>query len=428
MRITQGAELDLVSARLEAMRAAGASGEAVFSVPDEPEQEPAQASARRARDERDRDRDRGVERDHWVERPALAAAASVAVGGLAPPPAPADSAPVKLDREPGRSGVKGGERPGAAPAEGREGTDASGRSTGSTGSSGSSGSSGSTASPSAPASGAVGKAAPDRSTREPEVAAKVRAGDPLPLVDGAAPAKGVAPEAAASAARAPTEAVASAAAQAAVETVVTQAGASAAQAANAPGPKAATGEPALPGPRAGAKTPAASALPTVPGALPTVSQRQSDNGLTPVKASAPGAPLEGGDPLRARLQDALRSSINQRVMQESASGEVVLPGLGRVAVSARTADAAVAVEVHAAQAATARLLHASAGEIAADVIAADIPLSTLSFGSAGSWSQADPHAPPSERDWDPPGSTTDEMATAARPRAAVPAGRVRIVL
>lgn len=427
MRITQGTELDLVSARLEAMRAAGARGEAVFSVPDEPEQEPAQASARRARDEGERDRDRGVERDHGVERPALAAAASVAVGGLAPPPAPADSAPAKLDREPGRSGVKGGERPGAAPAEGREGTDASGRSTGSTGSSGSSGSGGSTASPRALASGAVMKAAPDRSAREPEVAAKVRAGDPLPLVD-AAPAQGVAPEAAASAARAPTEAVASAVAQAAVETAVTQAGAPAAQAANAPGPKAATGEPALPGPRAGAKTPAASALPTVPGALPTVSQRQSDNGLTPIKASAPGALLEGGDPLRARLQDALRSSINQRVMQESASGEVLLPGLGRVAVSARTTDAVVAVEVHAAQAATARLLHASAGEIAADVIAADIPLSTLSFGSAGSWSQADPHAPPSERDWAAPGSAKDEVAPAARPGAAVPAGRVRIVL
>jgi hypothetical protein len=260
---------------------------------------------------------------------------------------------------------------------------------------------------------------------------KASVGDALPPVDGAAPAQGVAPEAAAaaSAARAPAEAVASAAAQAAVETVVTQAGGPAAQAANAPSPKAATGEPAMPGPRAGAKAPVASALPTVPGAQPTVSQRQSDNGLTPVKASAPGAPLEGGDPLRARLQDALRSSINQRVMQESASGEVVLPGLGRVAVSARTADAAVAVEVHAAQAATARLLHASAGEIAADVIAADIPLSTLSFGGAGSWSQADPHAPPSERDGAVPGSATDETATAARPRAAaVPAGRVRIVL
>ncbi|MDP3218398.1 MAG: hypothetical protein Q8S73_30115, partial [Deltaproteobacteria bacterium] len=187
--------------------------------------------------------------------------------------------------------------------------------------------------------------------------------------------------------------------------------------------------PALPGARAGARGPVPSAPPTVPGALPTVSQRQSDNGLTPVKTSAPAVPLESGDPLRARLQDALRSSINQRVMHESASGEVVLPGLGRVAVSARTADAAVAVEVHAAQAATARLLHASAGEIAADVIAADIPLSTLSFGGAGSWSQADAHAPPSERDGALRGGATDESATAAPPRASgAPAGRVRIVL
>lgn len=427
MRITQGAELDLVTARLEAMRAAGGRGEAVFSVPEEPEEEPAPASARRARDERERDRDRSVDRDVGVERPPLATTASVAVGAMAPPPAPAESTPAKLDREPGRADVKGGERPGAAPAEGRADTEGA---AGSKGSTAASRASGATANPGAPASGAAAKASPDGSTREPEVAAKSRVGDALPPVDGAAPAQGAGPEAAAaSAARAPAEAVATAAARAAVEAAVTQAVAPAAQAATAPGPKVAAGEPALPGARAGARAPAPSALPTVPGALPTVSQRQSDNGLTPVKASAPGAPLEGADPLRARLQDALRSSINQRVMQESASGEVVLPGLGRVAVSARTADAAVAVEVHAAQAATARLLHASAGEIAADVIAADIPLSTLSFGGAGSWSQADPHAPPPERDGALPGVATDEAAPSARSgAAAVPAGRVRIVL
>ena len=164
------------------------------------------------------------------------------------------------------------------------------------------------------------------------------------------------------------------------------------------------------------------------GGLPTVSQRQTDNGLTPVNASAPGALPEGSDPLRTRLQDALRSSVHQRVLQQAASGEVVLPGLGRVAVSAHAEDASVAVEVHAAQAATARLLHASAGEIAADVLAAEIPLSTLSFAGAGTWSQSDAHAPPPERDTQR-GGTPEETSTTPSARAIpTPAGRVRIVL
>jgi hypothetical protein len=229
--------------------------------------------------------------------------------------------------------------------------------------------------------------------------------------------------------RAPAEAVASAAAQVAVESVVMPAGAPASSAPLALASKGASTQPALPELDAKGATETASALPTVSGALPTLSQRQSDNGLTPVKASAPAVMGEGGDPLRTRLQDALRSSVNQRVLQQAASGEVMLPGLGRVAVTARAADSTVAVEVHAAQAATAQLLHARAGDIAADVLSADIPLSTLTFAGAGTWTPSEGHPPAPERDASPRAPEAEAAPVSEGARAiAAPGGRVRIVL
>jgi len=412
MRITQGTGIDLAAARLDAVRTAGADRELVFTVPEE-EPEP---RARRAREERDRERETAREAPS-VERSveaAMWAAPAVAPSRMESAEAP----PAALDREPRKAPAAGNAPRQSARSEGRESAPATVK----------------RAEPAASEGQAEGRAEgrPEagRSTHGAD-GAKARSVDPLPEVEGATPA----PEGASSTAgQRPPEAVASASAQVAVETVTLPAAAPAvssavASASVAVAPKGSPSDPALPEPRAKGAAPAASSLPTVTGALPTESQRQSDNGLTPVKGSAPATLPEGESPLRSRLQDALRSSVHQRVLQQPASGEVVLPGLGRVAVTARAADSAVAVEVHAAQSATAQLLHASAGDIAADVLAAEIPLSTLTFSGAGTWTRSDGHAPPSERDPSARGAATDEpAATPSGSALPVAPGRVRIVL
>jgi hypothetical protein len=416
MRITQGTGTDLAAARLDAVRTAGAGEALVFTVPEE---EP-EATTRRAQSERDdRDRERRTGREPpSVERSVevSAWAAPVVAPVAAPPPrGPEERSPSALDREPRKTTAVSDARPeGRAPAP-------------STAKSAPPAEAPSPAAPDGPVDGGRASERPSHEGAAGE--AKARPVDRLPEVEGAAPA--AAPDAAptAAAARAPAEAVASAAAQAAVETVVVPAGAPAASAALAVAAKGASTDPRLLEPGAKGATETVGSLPAASGALPTVSQRQSDNGLTPVNASAPAAMAEGGDPLRARLQDALRSSVNQRVLQQAASGEVVLPGLGRVAVTARSADSTVAVEVHAAQAATAQMLHARAGDLAADVISADIPLSTLTFAGAGTWSQSDGHAPAPERDPSQRGPATEEAPVTVAARATpAPAGRVRIVL
>jgi len=408
MRITQGTGIDLAAARLDAVRTAGADRELVFTVPEE-EPEP---RARRAREERDRERETAREAPS-VERSveaAMWAAPAVAPSRIEP----AEASPAALDREPRKAPAAGDAPRESARSEGRASAPAAVK----------------RAAPAASEGQAAGRPEAGRSAHGAD-GAKARGVDPLPEVEGATPA----PEGASSTAgQRPAEAVASASAQVAVEAVAVPAAApavsvGAASASVAVAPKGSPSDPALPEARAKGAPPAASSLPTVTGALPTESQRQSDNGLTPVKGSAPATLSEGDNPLRSRLQDALRSSVHQRVLQQPASGEVVLPGLGRVAVTARAADSAVAVEVHAAQSATAQLLHASAGEIAADVLAAEIPLSTLTFSGAGTWTHSDGHAPPSERDPAARGAATDEpAATPSGSALPVAPGRVRIVL
>ena len=416
MRIPQATGPELAAARLDAVRTAGAGEALVFTVPEE---EP-EATTRRAhgeRDERDRERKTGREPPS-VERSVevSAWAAPVVAPAAAPPPRGSEErAPAALDREPRKTTAVSDARP-----EGRATAPSSAKSA-----------QPAEAPPPAAPDGLVdGGRASERPAHEGATGeAKARPVDRLPEVEGAAPAP--VPDAAptAAAARAPAEAVASAAAQAAVETVVVPAGAPAASAPLAVATKGASTDPGLPEPGEKGATVTASALPSTSGALPTVSQRQSDNGLTPVNASAHAVMAEGGDPLRARLQDALRSSVNQRVLQQAASGEVVLPGLGRVAVTARAADSTVAVEVHAAQAATARLLHASAGDLAADVLSADIPLSTLTFAGAGTWTPSDGRSPVPEREPSPRAPARDEAPGTEAARAIpAPAGRVRIVL
>lgn len=409
MRITQNTGLEFAAARLDAIPTAGAGEELVFQVPEE-ETEPAGRRTREARDERDRERET-VREAPSVER--IMEAAAWTMPAAAPPlPRQATEPPAAVDREVGKAPVAGDAPRERARSEGKAGTPAT-----------------ATAKSVEPvASETPGETRPgsERSTHGAGET-KARTVDPLPALEGATPEPEGAP--ATAAARAPAEAVASAAAQAAVETVIVPAGVAAVAAPVAVAPKGSASDPAVPEARAKGAAPATTSLPTVAGALPAESQRQSDNGLTPVNGSAPAALAEGDNPLRARLQDALRSSINQRVLQQAASGELELPGLGRVAVSARAADSGVAVEVHAAQVATAQLLHASAGDIAADVLAAEIPLSTLTFAGAGTWSHSDGHAPPPEREAAPLGATTNEVNAGPSGRA-IPAapGRVRIVL
>ena len=386
----------------------------VFTVPEE---EP-EATTRRPQSERDdRDRERRTGREPpSVERSVevSAWAAPVVAPSAAPPPlrGPEERAPAALDREPRKATAVSDARPeGRATVTAKRATPAE------------------APSPDGPVEGAGGAERPAHEGASAE--AKARPVDGLPEVEGATPARAPAPEAAPSeaAVRAPAEAVASAAAQVAVESVVVPAGAPASSAPLALASKGASTQSTLPELDAKGATETASALPTVSGALPTVSRRQSDNGLTPVNASAPAVMGEGGDPLRARLQDALRSSVNQRVLQQAASGEVLLPGLGRVAVTARAADSTVAVEVHAAQAATAQLLHSRAGDIAADVLSADIPLSTLTFAGAGTWTPSEGHPPAPERDAPPRAPATEQAPVSEGARAIPwPGGRVRIVL
>lgn len=164
--------------------------------------------------------------------------------------------------------------------------------------------------------------------------------------------------------------------------------------------------------------------------LATPSARLTDSGLTAVNGPTQ-APAAENDPLRARLMSAQTSAINQRAIENAAHGEVVIPELGRVTVSARSEREAVTVEVRAAQAATAHALHAHANAIAADVRAADIPLTSLSFEGAGTWTSADARGSSRDgaRDHDTHGDERDDVVTPTREATrARSSGRVRIVL
>lgn len=194
-------------------------------------------------------------------------------------------------------------------------------------------------------------------------------------------------------------------------------------------PATATREPLAPPPHARVEAP-----PVVPGApwvQPSVETTRSDNALTSVSAPTPALTPEGADPVRSRLQGALTTSMNQRALQGAARAEVVLPDLGRVAVQARTEHGSVEIAVQASQAATSQALHARAEQIAADVRAADIPVSRMSFESAGTWTPSHTDTAPREQSSDTGGSRQERDASPA-PRVqganGVRPGRVRIVL
>ena len=154
---------------------------------------------------------------------------------------------------------------------------------------------------------------------------------------------------------------------------------------------------------------------------------KGDNALTTVNTPTQGMIDEAADAQRARLQDAFSSSMHQRAFMSPARGEVDLPELGRVSVSALTENNAVAIEVTASQSATAHALHAQAGAIAADVRAADIPVASLFFTGAGGWTPSD--ANPSGRDAGGHGGPVEGDAPAApTPAAGAGSRRVRIVL
>jgi hypothetical protein len=163
---------------------------------------------------------------------------------------------------------------------------------------------------------------------------------------------------------------------------------------------------------------------TPPGEAPP----RRDNALTAVNDLTPPAPSEEATAARARLQDAATSSAHQRTLRDVAQGELTLPDLGRVAVRAHLARDAVDVEIRAAQTATAHALHARAESLAADIRAADISVTRLSFEGAGAWvpSQDTPSRgrgedlPRGPRD----GDASPEPSASAR----VPGARVRIVL
>ena len=194
-------------------------------------------------------------------------------------------------------------------------------------------------------------------------------------------------------------------------------------------PAVATREPLAPPPPARVEAPPV--VPSAPWVQPSAETTRSDNALTSVSAPTPALTPDGADPVRSRLQGALTTSMNQRALQGAAHGEVVLPDLGRVAVQARTEHGSVEIAVQASQAATSQALHARADQIAADVRAADIPVSRMSFESAGTWTPSHTDTAPREQRADTGGSRQERDASPA-PRVqganGVRPGRVRIVL
>ena len=194
-------------------------------------------------------------------------------------------------------------------------------------------------------------------------------------------------------------------------------------------PAVATREPLAPPPPARVEAPPV--VPTAPWVQPSAETTRSDNALTSVSAPTPTLTPDGADPVRSRLQGALSTSMNQRALQGAAHGEVVLPDLGRVAVQARTEHGSVEIAVQASQAATSQALHARADQIAADVRAADIPVSRMSFESAGTWTPSHTDTAPREQRADTGGSRQERDASPA-PRVQGAnggrPGRVRIVL
>jgi hypothetical protein len=111
--------------------------------------------------------------------------------------------------------------------------------------------------------------------------------------------------------------------------------------------------------------------------------------MTPVKEPSLEQ-LAGVDPGR-RLREAVVSASNQAVIRRTATGEIDVPELGRVAVRAvSSAGGTVDVDVKAVRPETRAALHAAAGPMAADLRRADVPLGQLRF------ERVDGHSTPSD--------------------------------
>lgn len=169
--------------------------------------------------------------------------------------------------------------------------------------------------------------------------------------------------------------------------------------------------------------------PSVPAEATAAPPRSADS-LTSVRsltpdASAPDAAAAAE--ARARLQDAVTSSVHQRTLRDVARGELTVPGLGHVAVTAHASRDLVDVEIRAAQASTAHALHAQAEALAADIRAADITVSRLAFEGAGTWTPSqDPSTAHREGTGDRSrGEPSSPVSTLDRPASR---GRVRFVL
>ncbi len=97
-------------------------------------------------------------------------------------------------------------------------------------------------------------------------------------------------------------------------------------------------------------------------------------------APSPADPsVAADDGVRARLHDAAEASANRLTLRQAAHGELDVPELGRVTVSARSRDGEVDLRVRAERPETAHTLAAHAGEISAAVRAVDVPVGRLTF-------------------------------------------------
>ena len=194
----------------------------------------------------------------------------------------------------------------------------------------------------------------------------------------------------------------------------------------------------------GAPPAAARTSPDANAILPTASAldpARSVKPMTVVTKMAPDAQAANGA-AGERLREAFASVANQSVIRGAASGEIVLPDLGRVAVHAKSTASGVEVDVTADHADARNALRLHAGAMEVDLKQAEVRVGRLTIdASHGASYRSDSSAggqagqafdSPGRRDPSSSGEGDGEGASEDRARDAsggsASPGRVRIVL
>jgi hypothetical protein len=160
----------------------------------------------------------------------------------------------------------------------------------------------------------------------------------------------------------------------------------------------------------------------------------TDNPLTPTTHSTVGTMTAAPAPGPLDRLNVQVSSANLSVIHQAAHGEIDLPELGRVSVSARGGDSGIDVRVAAGRTAATELLLPHAVAMEAEVRSANVPLHRLEISSHGLLNGSTTDAGTSSRRESggrEPGAATPSFGTGNRQNsedAAPVRARVRIVL